>query len=146
MAEPRLRVLTALRRLRRVETDTARRELGEALAQEAGLAERDSAIEREVGAARQFTGDFDRQAFFAWWERMRTERARLANAIRVAAARTEAARATLARRRVAETAAEEALTRELNALAADDARREQIVLEDVARGLRRAAATARGSS
>src|SRR5271156_2997759 len=69
--DPDLRTLTALRRLRRVETDEARRDLGVALAQETALAARDEAMRGELEAARQVSGDFDRDAFSAWWARMR---------------------------------------------------------------------------
>jgi uncharacterized protein YdiU (UPF0061 family) len=134
--------MSALRRLRRVETDDARRHLAEALARETALAERDAVIERELNEALRITGDFDRQAFSAWLGRMRTERAVGEDASREAEARTAAARAALARRRVAETAAEEALSREMTALEAEAARREQVMLEDTARALRRAAVEA----
>jgi hypothetical protein len=76
----------------------------------------------------------------AWFGRMQAERARLADAMREAAAHTATARTTLANRRVAETAAEEALTRALAVQEAAAERREQVVLEDVARALKRRAA------
>ena len=139
MSDPDLGALTALRRLRKVETDAARRDLGEAVTQEIALAARDAAMGRELDEARRHSGDFDREAFAAWFGRMRGERARLADVMRDAAARTATARTALANRRVAETAADEALA---NALAARDAavaRREQVMLEDVARALKRAA-------
>ena len=41
-----IRALTALRRLRHLEADAARRDLGEALAAETALAARDAAIAR----------------------------------------------------------------------------------------------------
>jgi hypothetical protein len=138
MRDPNLGALTALRRLRRVETDAARRDLGEALAQETALATRDDALRRDLDAARQISGDFDREVFVAWFGRMLAERARLADAIRDAEARTAAARTVLAHRRVAETAAEEALAEALAAKQAAVAHREQLMLEDVARALRRA--------
>ena len=102
---PEMHTLTALCRVRRVETDEARRDLGEALAQETALAARDEAMRRELETARRVLGEFDREAFSAWWGRMRTERARLADAMRSAEARTATARTALANRRVAETAA-----------------------------------------
>jgi hypothetical protein len=145
MPDPDLHALTALRRLRRAETDQARRELGEALGREMALAARSEAIRRELDAARQVEGDFDREAFSAWWERMRVERARLADAAQTAEARTAAARSMLANRRVAETAAEDALARELGAREAALARHEQAVLEDVARALKAGQGPRRGS-
>jgi hypothetical protein len=144
MAQSELRALTVLRRLRRVETDAARRDLGEALAREVGLAEREAAIAREVGEESRISGDFDRQTFFAWLGRMRIERAGLADALRDAEVRTAAARATLAYRRVAETAAGHALAREITAREVASARRDQLMLEDVARALKRAASMDRG--
>lgn len=139
MADPDLSTLTALRRLRRAETDAARRDLGAAVTGETALAARDTALRRELDTARQAAGEFDREAFVAWFGRMRAERARLADAIREAEAHTAAMRTTLAHRRVAETAAEAALTSALAAKAAAAARREQVVLEDVARAMRRGA-------
>jgi hypothetical protein len=144
MSDPHLAALTALRRLRRVETDMARRDLGEAMAQETALAARDDAMVRELDEARRISGDFDREAFVAWFGRMRAERERLADAIREAEARAAAARTTLAQRRVAETAAEEALARAMAAVEADIARRDQLMLEDVARALKRAAGEGAG--
>jgi hypothetical protein len=135
--DPNLGALTALGRLRHVETDTARRELGTAVTQETALAAQDAALGRELDAARRLSGDFDRDTFVAWFGRMRAERARLGDAMRDAEARTATARTTLAHRRVAETAAEEALAGALAVKEAALARREQIVLEDVARALKR---------
>ncbi len=139
MADPNLRALTALCRLRRMQTDTARRDLGDALAQEATLADADAALTGELDAARQVTGDFDRDAFAAWLVRMLAERGRLAGALRQAEARTAIARAALATQRVTETASEEALAREVAEREAVVQRREQLVLEDVARALKQAA-------
>jgi len=139
MPDPDLHALTALRRLRHAETDAARRDLGESVARETALAERHAALVRELDAARQISGDFDREAFAAWFGRMRTERERLAAASQEAGALTAAARATLAQRRVAETAAETALAAAKSAQAAAIAQREQVMLEDVARALKRAA-------
>jgi hypothetical protein len=118
---PDLRALRSLRRLRRAQTDEARRALGEALAREAVLAARDEALRREIDEARRLTGDFDREAFSAWLTRMRTEQARLSDALRTAEAGTETARTGLARRRVAETAAQDALATEVAALEAASA-------------------------
>ena len=145
MPDPDLRTLTALRRLRRVETDEARRDLGEALAQETALATQDEATRGELEAARQVSGEFDRDAFSAWWARMRSERGKLADAMRQAEIRTAATRTVLANRRVAETAAEDALAREMSAREVTMARRDQAVLEDVARALKRAAETSKAS-
>jgi hypothetical protein len=145
MAESNLRALTALRRLRKIETDAARGDLAQTLAAEVALAARDAAVAAEVETARLFTGDFDRQSFFHWLERMRTERTRLAESLLAAEAGTAAARAALAGRRVAETAAEQALDRAALAKAAEAARRDQVMLEDVARTLKRAADTSSGS-
>jgi hypothetical protein len=141
MPGPELRTLTALRRLRQVETDDARRDLGEALARETALAAQDEAMRGELEAARQVPGEFDRDAFSAWWARMRSEREKLADAVRQAEIRTAATRTVLANRRVAETAAEDALTREVSAREVTTARRDQTMLEDVARALKRAADT-----
>jgi hypothetical protein len=136
VSDPDLHALISLRRLRRAETDEARRDLAEALGWERELAERGEALRRDLDAGRHVSGDFDRDAFFAWWERMRCEREKQANVARVAEARTAAARECLANRRVAETAAEDALAREVAARAAALARHEQAVLEDVARALK----------
>jgi hypothetical protein len=136
---PNLRALTALRRLRHAETDAARRELGEAVARESTLAERHAALVGELDAARQISGDFDREAFVAWFGRVRTQKAQLVAVMRDAAAQTTAAQLTLAQRRVAETAAETALATAKAAQAAAVAQREQVTLEDVARALKRAA-------
>jgi hypothetical protein len=138
MLDPNLGALTALRRLRRVETDMARRDLGDAVTQETALAARDGAMGRELDEARRHSGDFDRESFAAWFGRARAERARLADAMRDAEAHSAAARATLGHRRVAETAAEEALASALAARDAAVARREQVMLEDIARALKRA--------
>src|SRR5258708_722878 len=105
MPDPDLRALTALRRVRHIETDGARR--------------------REIDGERRHAGDFDRDSFIAWFGQKLTERAHLADATREAEARTAAARTTLARRRVAETAAEEALAIAIVARDAVVARREQ---------------------
>ena len=61
------------------------------------------------------------------------------HALQEAGALTAAARTTLAQRRVAETAAETALAAAISAQAAAMAQREQVMLEDVARALKRAA-------
>ena len=87
--------------------------------QETALAARDGAMVRELDEARRISGDFDREAFVAWFGRMRAERARLADAIREAEARTAAARTTLAHQRVAETAEENAVARRRGGFAAD---------------------------
>jgi hypothetical protein len=139
MPDPDQRALSALRRLRHAETDAARRDLGEALARETALAERHAALVGELDAARRISGDFDREAFVAWFGRRRAERERLAAALQQAGALTAAARASLARRRGAETAAEAALAAAKAALATALAQREQVMLEDVARALKRAA-------
>jgi hypothetical protein len=144
MPDPDLHALISLRRLRRAETDQTRRELGDALAREAALAARELEIMRDLDAARGTLSEFDREAFSAWWERMRLERERLAEAMREAASRTAEARAQLAGRRVAETAAEDALGREVMARDGAASRREQAMLEDVARALKRAADARRG--
>ena len=139
MPDPDLAALTALRRLRHAETDAARRELGEALTREAALAARHSTLAQELEAARQFSGEFDREAFAAWLGRARAERERVGAAMREAEAHTAAVRTTLAHRRVAETAAEAALASAKAAQQAAIAQREQVILEDVARALKRAA-------
>ena len=136
MADPNLRALTSLGRLRHVETDGARRDLGDALAKETALAARDEAIEREMDAARWVSGNFDREAFSAWFGRMQTERVLLADAMRDAKALTAAARTALAHRRVAETSAEEELARQVSAREVELERRDQLTLEDVARALK----------
>jgi hypothetical protein len=137
MADPDLAALTALRRLRHVETDTARRALGEAMTQETALAAREAAMRRDLDAARRMTGDFDREAFMAWFSRTRATWTVLGGELREAASRTEAARAALGRRRLAETAAEEALAQAAAVKQAALDRREQAMLEEVARELKR---------
>jgi hypothetical protein len=132
-----LGALTALRRLRHAETETARRDLGEALGRESILASRQTTLGHEIEAARQFSGDFDREAFAAWFARVRADRERLAAAVREAEAFTVTVRTRLAHRRVAETAAEAALADALAVRKAANDRREQMMLEDVARALQR---------
>ena len=139
MSDAKIRALKILCRLRQVETDEARRGLGETMARETALAANEAAMEGELKSAREVTGDFDRDAFSAWFERKVTERARLSGAIRDAEACTLTARSELSNRRVAETAAKETLAREILALETATERREQIMLEDVARALKRAA-------
>src|SRR3954447_25808101 len=112
MSDANISALKILCRLRRVETDEARRGLGEALAQETALAASDAALAGELKAAREVIGDFDRGAFSAWFGRMLTQRARLSSGMRDAEARTAFARTELSNRRVAETAAKETLSRE----------------------------------
>ena len=138
MVEPAIRALAVLHRVRRVETDQARRALAEALAHEAALTERDAAIAREVQAARERPDVPDRDRFAAWLTRMRDERAGIAEFHHAAEARTAKARAALAARRLAETAVEEALDRAKAGVLAERDRRERDTLEDAARALRRA--------
>lgn len=140
MADHDLRSLSSLHRLRRIETDAARRELSDTLAMETMLSEQDSALGEEMDGGRQLTGYFDRDAFFAWWARLMAERARLAAALNEARVTTAAIRENLAHRRVAETAAEEALAAAVAMREAETARRDQLMLEDVSRALSRAAA------
>lgn len=131
------RALSALVRLRHIETDLARRDLADRLAEEAALLDRDTALAREVEAARTVTGAYDQQAFAAFLARVRGERERLAVALREVSARVRAARADLAARRMAETSAGDALAEARAGEAAEEARRDQATLEDVARALRR---------
>ena len=140
MAAPELRMLTALCRLRRIETDAARRALGAALAEETALAKRATEIGAELGAARRMAGEFDREAFAAWFGRMRADRAHLEEALRAAEAHTAAAQSHLAQSRVAETAAGDALAAAKARRDAAMARGDQLVLEDVARALRQTGA------
>ena len=134
-----IHALTALCRLRRIETDTARRALAEALAWETKLADQEQAITREMSEARLITGEYDRDGFAAWLARMRGERARLAAGSEAAQTRTARARAALAQSRVAENAAGEALAKARAAHAVEAERRDQVMLEDVARAIRRGA-------
>ena len=140
MPDPDLGALTALRRLRHVETEAARRDLGDTLTRETALAARNQALRQELDEARQHSGDFDRDAFISWFTQKLAERAGLADAVRDAEACTAAARTNLARRRVAETAAEEALAAAIVVREAAVAHREQVMLEDVSRALKRASA------
>ena len=121
-----------------METDEARRALAETLASEAALATRNEAITREIADARQRPDIFDRETFSAWLARMRSEQTRLTEPLRGATMRTAANRAVLANRRMAETAADEALGRAVTARESAVARRDQAMLEDVARALTRA--------
>ena len=134
-----IHALTALCRLRRIETDTARRALAGALAWETKLTDQEQAIAREVSEARRVTGEYDRDGFAAWLARMRGERARLAAESEAAQTRTVRSRAALAQGRVAEQAAGEALARAHAAWAMEMARRDQVMLEDVARAISRRA-------
>ena len=133
-----LRALTALHRLRRVETGEARRALAGALARQMELTEWDNAIGTEIVQARDASGDFDRETFSVWLERMRTKRLQLADAIRSAETATRTARADLGHRRMAETAIEEMLAGAMTARDAALARRDQVILEDAARALKTA--------
>ncbi len=135
MPSSNIRALTALRRLRHVETDGARQTLARALAEEVILAARDSDIAQDLGLARREEGPFDREIFSAWLERMRIERARIGSAIRNASSGTTAARGTLAATRLAETVADEALALAMTAHGSETARRDQTMLEDIARAL-----------
>jgi hypothetical protein len=137
MPNPDLSALSALRRLRHAETDTARRDLAEALSRESAVAERHTTLGQELLAARQFSGVFDREAFAAWFSRMRAEQERLARAMREAETKTAAVRTALAHRRVAETAAEAALADAVAVQRIAAEHREQVMLEDVARALKR---------
>ena len=132
-----LGALVALGRLRHAETDAARRKLGEALAHETTLAARQNTLVQELEAARRLSGEFDREAFAAWFGRARAEQERLGADIREAEAHTATLRTELANRRVAETAAETALAEARAARKAAAERGEQVMLEDVARALRR---------
>jgi hypothetical protein len=138
MPDRELHALTSLRRLRRIETDAARRDLGEALARETALSVREQALREEMESARLPAGDFDRETFSVWWERKRAERAEIADAMRMSASQTAAARAVLATRRLAETAADDALAKVMTGRDLTVARKEQATLEDVARALKRA--------
>ena len=139
MSAARLRPLLALRRLRQLELDEARRVLAEALAHEAALTRRDADLARDVADARAVTGAYDPEAFNAFLARIRAERELIAEAACAAAARVESARGGLASRRVAEAAADDALARAHEILTAEMMRRDQLMLEDVARALRRRA-------
>jgi len=139
MADPAFHALTVLRRLRRMETDAARRDLGEALMREQTLSEREAAIAREMDEARRRDVSFDRDSFSAWFARMLMERAGLADAIREAASHTAATRAALTRHRLAETAVEEALARRVAEQEAATARLDQASLEEIARATRQPA-------
>ena len=129
--------LTVLRRVRQIETDVARRDLADILAELEAIAARAASVEQEVATARQVQDLTVRDSFVRWLDRMRLERARLTDQARDAEARAGAARMALAERRRAETVAEEALARAMAELGKEAAHREQIVLEDAARGFRR---------
>jgi hypothetical protein len=139
MPDPNLRALHTLGRLRRSETDEARRDLAVALGREAQLIARDTEMAREIGAARDMNGDFDRETFSAWIVQVLAERRRVAAASREAAAVTASAQSALARRRVAATATESVIREAVLALEQEAARREQFVMEDAARALRQRA-------
>lgn len=145
MPNPDLGALAALRRLRHVETEAARRDLADALTRQTELAAREDALRRELDEARRHSGDFDREAFIAWFARKQWEMERLAETIRDAEAVAAAARTALARREVAESVAEEAWANATAALRAAADRRQQVMLEDVARALKRAAERNAGS-
>ena len=135
--DPRTRAMDALRRVRHIETDEARRDLADALAVEDALRVRDEGLVRAMAAARGVTGDFDREALAAFLTHSGRELAALADALRAAEARTAEVRAALTRRRRAEDAANDARDRIGAALAVEEARRDQVVLEEAARGVRR---------
>ena len=99
--------------------------------------DQEQAVAREMSEARRVTGEYDRDGFAAWLARMRGERARLAAGSEAAQTRTARARAELAQSRVAENAAGEALAKARAAHAVEAERRDQVMLEDVARAIRR---------
>ena len=137
MTDPVRRSLIALRRLRRVRTDEARRDLSEVLGSEAALLARDAALAEALENARRLTGDFDRDSLAAWRRRVTMERDSLAGALRDAAARTAAARDALAAQRAAETVTADVIARLAAESASESERRDQIVLEDTSRALGR---------
>lgn len=127
------RRLANLVRLRRLETDAARRDLAQALAEEGAILARDSALAAEVASVRAAGDVPDREILAAWLARRGAERADLAESLRVAAGRTAAVRAGLTGRRMAETAADEAFAAARAAAARLDQGRSQVGLEDAAR-------------
>lgn len=134
MSGPLSKVLATVARVRRIETDTARRALAIALAREADLARRAAGAEGALAAARTMTEPFDQQTFSAYVSRVTQERSRLLAASKAAETETDLARAALAARRMAETVASEALA---GARRSEDhalSQRTQTALEDAARG------------
>jgi hypothetical protein len=138
MPDRAIRALAALRRLRRIETDAARRDLGEAIRRELTEVEREQAAIREMDAARRADGCFDADTFSRWYAGMVIRRDQLAGTRREATSHTADARAALTVRRLAERAAEDALARRVAEEEAVTARRDQATLEEVARAVRQA--------
>ena len=127
------RRLANLVRLRRLETDAARRDLAQALAEEGAILARDSALAAEIARVRAAGEVPDREILAAWLARQSAERTRLAENLRVAEGRTAAVRAGLSGRRMAETAADEAFAAARAEAARVDQGRSQVGLEDAAR-------------
>lgn len=121
--------LATLTRLRRLESDEARRLLGEANARLAAAEARAAAAEAALAteAGQGDGGDYSR-----WLPRALAERDRAARAVQFAADSAALARQGLAERRAAERALEE--LREARAAAArrQAARRAQILLDEAA--------------
>ena len=120
-----------------METGEARRALAAALTREAVLAEEESTIEDMVASARRRDEVFDRESFAAWLASMTEKRAGLARTRSAAAAETATARRMLANRTMAETAVEDALALARANWLKAEAHRDQAMLEDAARAIRR---------
>ena len=136
MPDGTTRALIALCRLRRVRTDSARRDLAQAVARERAVVEREAGLTRAMDDARRIDDGFDREVYSRWFARMIAERQRMGEMRAEAAALTAAERAELARRRVAETAAEDAVARRMAEAELITARRDQATLEEIARAIR----------
>ena len=131
------RRLTGLARLRRFETEAARRDLAHALAEVADLDARAARIDAAIAAARADPVPLDRDGFAAWLMALRLEQARLAQERAAMEARIAAARDALTRRRRTETVtagAQAAVMMEERLAAEGRARTE---LEDLVRAGRR---------
>lgn len=137
MVDPGSHALASLERLRRLETGEARRALAVALAREATLEAEIAGIEERIAAARRCDEVFDRESFAAWLARMAAKRMGLAQSQNAAAEATAAARRQLVDRSMAETAAKDALALARSKQSAAEARRDQAILEEAARAIRR---------
>jgi hypothetical protein len=131
------RRLAGLARLRRFETEAARRDLAHALTDAADLDARAARIDAAIAAARADPVPLDRDGFAAWMMALRLEQTRLAQERAAMEARIAAARDALTRRRRRETVTAGALTAVMmeERLAAEGRARTE--LEDLVRAGRR---------
>ena len=119
--------LAVLARLRRLETDQARRFLAERVARSVAAAAREEAATATIAAE---AATCQPEAFGAWLTRGLAERARAAHLAELAEREAEAARAALAEARARQRAVERLVEDRARAAARAAARAEQAALDD----------------